>query len=265
MKSYKDDGFSKLCNDVSYGFYGRNGGMSSGIYSSLNCAYGTDDNRNDIAQNRKLIAKNLGATQDDVSTSWQYHSSTCLSIKSAIDNNQDKPKADALVTDVAGLPIGVLTADCAPVLFVGLKNNGAPIIGAAHAGWGGALGGILEATVDQMVQTGAMLDTIAACVGPCIMQSSYEVTHDFMKPFVIKHDEAERFFMAGAKMGHLQFDLSGYAAFRLSLYGVKTVRLMGLDTYKNENEFFSYRRSTHKGEENYGRQLSAIMIKDKHD
>jgi YfiH family protein len=261
MKVFKDDGFTKACGTtISYGFYGRTGGVSTGLYASLNCGTGSNDVQTHVAQNRNMIAKNLGVAGGGVSTVWQCHSSLCLSIKSHVTEGDNRPKADALVTDVAGLAIGVLTADCGPVLFIGKKENAAPVIGAAHAGWGGALGGILEDTVAKMAQEGAVLETIEACVGPCIMQASYEVGQDFANPFLEKHEEAERFFKAGQKERHLMFDLPGYIAFRLSACGVKTVRLMGVDTYKEEAGCFSYRRATHKGEGDYGRQMSCIVI-----
>lgn len=261
MKVFKEDGFTKACGAVvSYGFYGRAGGVSAGLYTSLNCGTGSQDNQNHVAQNRSIVAKNMGVADGDISTVWQCHSATCLSIKSHVAQGEDKPKADALVTDVAGLAIGVLTADCGPVLFKGEKPSGAPVIGAAHAGWGGALGGVLENTVQEIIHSGARLETIEACVGPCIMQASYEVGQDFALPFLEKHEEAERFFMVGQKEGRLMFDLSGYIAFRLSACGVKTVRLMGVDTYKDEQNCFSYRRATHRGEGDYGRQMSCIVI-----
>jgi YfiH family protein len=261
MKVFKEDGFAKACGAIiSYGFYGRTGGVSTGLYTSLNCGTGSQDNQNHVAQNRSIIAKNLGVADDNISTVWQCHSATCLSIKSDVSQGEDRPRADALVTDVAGLAIGVLTADCGPVLFRGEKPSGAPVVGAAHAGWGGALGGVLEDTVSKMQTLGAGVETITACVGPCIMQASYEVMDDFMRPFVMKHEEAERFFMVGQKEGRLMFDLPGYIAFRLSACGVKTVRLMGVDTYRDEQNCFSYRRATHRGEGSYGRQMSCIVI-----
>ena len=208
-----------------------------------------------------LGSKILGAPDGRVSTLWQCHSGDCLSIDTHVGEGEARPKADALVTDVAGLAIGVLTADCGPVLFTGRKESGAPVVGAAHAGWGGALGGVLDDTVSKMVQVGALPKTIVACVGPCIMQGSYEVGPDFAKPFILKHDEADRFFKAARKPGHMMFDLPGYIAFRLALAGVKTVRLMGLDTYAREADFFSFRRATHRGEPDYGREMSAIVIK----
>lgn len=261
MKVFKDNAFTAACADkVSYGFYGRTGGVSAGIYASLNCAYGTNDDQKLIEENRKRIAANLGVADLKISTPWQCHSAICLSINTHVPDHKDKPKADGLVTDVAGVCIGVLTADCGPVLFTAQKPDGAPIIGAAHAGWGGALGGVFEDTVAKMVQLGAGLETIKACLGPCIMQGSYEVTEAFSEPFLTKHGEAGHFFKSARKPGHLMFDLPGYIAMRLAMAGVRQVSLMGIDTYKDEENCFSFRRATHRGEPDYGRQMSAIVI-----
>lgn len=262
MKVFKEAGFDAACGArISYGFYGRTGGVSTGLYSSLNCGTGSKDDQTHIAQNRKRIADHLGAKDGHISTLWQCHSGVCLTVKDHVPMGENRPQADALVTDVAGLAIGVLTADCGPVLFCGEKADGVPVVGAAHAGWGGALGGILDFTVFRMMELGAKIDSITACIGPCILQPSYEVQNAFAEPFLTRHEAAERFFMTGQKDGHLHFDLPGYCAFRLSLIGVKTVRMLGVDTYANEDECFSYRRATHRGEPDYGRQMSAIMIK----
>lgn len=262
MKTYNNDRFSQLCGaDLAYGFYGRQGGVSAGIYDSLNCGPGSSDRAEHVAQNRTLVAQHLGVPDQKISTLSQCHSALCFAIKEHVPEGNMRPEGDALVTDVAGLGIGVLTADCGPVLFCARKANGDPVVGAAHAGWGGALGGVLEETVSKMVHLGARLESIAACVGPCIHQPSYEVETSFCAPFIEKHEEAERFFMAGSKPGHLMFDLPGYIAYRLSLCGVGTVILTGYDTYAREQDFFSYRRATHRGESDYGREMSAIVIK----
>ncbi len=261
MKVFKDSGFTKACGaSVSYGFYGRTGGVSEGIYASLNCGPGSGDEASAVAKNRSIVAQNLCGKHATISTLFQCHTPDCFAIESHVAEGDARPKGDALVTNVAGLAIGCLTADCGPVLFIGQKANGAPVIGAAHAGWGGALGGVLENTVAKMVQLGAATETIHACVGPCILQPSYEVQENFAKPFLEKHEEAERFFMDGRKAGHLMFDLPGYIAMRLALAGVRHVSLMGIDTYADEENSFSFRRATHRGEGDYGRQISAIVI-----
>lgn len=261
MKVFKDSAFSSFCGDeIAYGFYGRTGGVSDGIYASLNCAPGSSDDGEKVAKNRSIVAKDLGVKDGNISTLFQCHSPTCYAIETHVPVGEERPKGDALVTDVSGLAIGVLTADCGPVLFAAKKPDGGPVIGAAHAGWGGALGGVLEDTVAKMVQLGAPLEGIKACLGPCIMQPSYEVQENFARPFLIKHEEAERFFMSGRKAGHLMFDLPGYIAFRLSEAGVRHVSLMGVDTYADEENCFSFRRATHRGEPDYGREISAIVI-----
>ncbi len=255
MKVYRDESFSRRSDPrVSYGFYGRTGGVSDGLYDSLNCAMGSGDDQTKVLKNRALIAADLGMDDPRISTLWQCHSGLCLQISSHTSNGDDRPKGDAMVTDVPGLAIGILTADCGPVLFHGAKDNGAPVIGAAHAGWDGAMGGVLEDTVSKMQEAGAQMESIMACVGPCIQQVSYEVSEAFSHPFIEKHEESERFFKSGAKAGHMQFDLSGYIAFRLALSGIRDVRLMGVDTYRDEENCFSYRRATHRGEGVYGRQ-----------
>lgn len=261
MKVFKDTGFTAHAGSgVVYGFYGRQGGVSQGIYASLNCGTGSDDDQSRVAKNRERIAQDIGAPDGRVSTLWQCHSGTCLSIESHVEEGAARPKADALATDIPGLAIGVLTADCGPVLFTGKKADGRPVIGAAHAGWGGALGGVLDDTVAKMSGLGATLDSIRACVGPCIQQASYEVAGAFLNPFLERDGEAERFFMAGRRAGHYQFDLPGYIAFRLAQAGVRGVSLTGLDTYAGQDDFFSYRRATHQGEADYGREMSVIMI-----
>lgn len=263
IKTFTDSMFTKACGDaITYGFFGRNGGVSEGIYTSLNCAPGSSDDQERVADNRRRVAAQMGARDGVISTPYQCHSADCLFIADHVAAGDARPKADAVVTDRPSLAIGVLTADCGPVLFAAQKKSGGPIIAACHAGWGGALKGVLEATLETMVKNGAEMDSIKACLGPCIMQTSYEVGSDFMRPFVIQHEEAEQFFMSAQKDGHFMFDLPGYIAMRLALAGVRQVSLMGLDTYKNEDDFFSYRRATHRGEPDYGREISCIMIRE---
>lgn len=262
MKVFRDTGFTAHAgSDVIYGFYGRQGGVSQGIYASLNCGTGSNDDQSMVAKNRDFIARDIGAPDGRVSTLWQCHSGICLSIESHVEEGAARPKADALATDIPGLAIGVLTADCGPVLFTAKKADGRPVIGAAHAGWGGALGGVLDDTVAKILGLGATLDSIRACLGPCILQASYEVAAPFLDPFLAQDEGAEKFFMAGRRAGHYQFDLPGYIAFRLAQAGVRGVTLMGLDTYAGSDDFFSYRRAKHQGEADYGREMSVIMIR----
>lgn len=261
MKVFKHDPFTAAATNIAYGFYGRTGGVSEGFYSSLNCGSGSNDAPDAVAENRSIVARDLCGKDAAISTLWQCHTPDCFAINTHVLEGDQRPKGDALATDVAGLAIGVLTADCGPVLFAGKKSDGSPVVGAAHAGWGGALGGVLENTVARMGELGAAPETITACVGPCIGVASYEVQEAFPRSFLIKHEDAEHFFKSARKAGHLMFDLSGYIAYRLSLAGVRTVGLMGVDTYANEAECFSYRRTTHRGEGDYGRQISAIVIR----
>lgn len=261
MKIFTDRAFDDACKGhVSYGFFGRTGGVSRGIYDSLNCGPGSGDDADAVVHNRRRVAAKLGVTGKEISSLQQCHSDRCLFIDTPVPVGEARPQADALVTDCAGLAIGALSADCGPVLFIGRKANGAPVIGATHAGWGGALGGVLENTVATMIHTGARIESIKACLGPCITGASYEVKEDFMNPFIERHAEAEHFFKAAHKPGHLMFDLPGYIAMRLALAGVRQVSLMGVDTYKDEEHCFSFRRATHRGEPDYGRQISAIVI-----
>lgn len=247
---------------VSHGFFGRVGGVSEGLYESLNCGLGTADRPEDVIENRARVVDALtcGAPKrPPLVTLRQVHSAKCVRMTEAFADDE-RPEADAMVTDESGLVLGILTADCVPVLFHGEKEDGMPVIGAAHAGWGGALHGVLESTVAEMLALGAMPDSLKAVIGPCIRQESYEVQDSFMDDFLARDQADKRFFKAGARKGHKQFDLPGYVAHRLNQAGVAAVHDIGLDTYPPENGFFSYRRETHRKEGAGGRHISAIMI-----
>lgn len=245
---------------IKHGFFGRQGGVSEGIYSSLNCGAGSNDSPESVQENRRRVAKHFGVKVDQLISLWQVHSADCLVITAPVPSGDDRPKADAMVTDKAGWVLGALTADCGAVMLAGEKADGAPVIGAAHAGWGGALGGILESTVERMQALGVELNTIRAAVGPCIGPKSYEVSIGFETPFLERNPEDEHFFREARKEGHLMFDLPGYIASRLAQAGVKQITITGHDTFAEEESFFSYRRTTHRGEPDYGRQISAIAI-----
>lgn len=255
---YKDQTFSD--DAIGHGFFGRQGGVSTGLYSSLNCGAGTRDNPDNIQENRQRVASAIGSSAEKLVTVKQIHSGQCVIVTGPWTVGE-RPDADAMVTDAPNVALGILTADCGPVLFSGQKADGSPVIGAAHAGWGGALKGILDNTVQAMIAKGAVPESIQASLGPCIGPASYEVSDDFTEPFLKHSENAEHFFKAARKPGHLMFDLPGYIAWRLAQCGVKKVRISGLDTYALENEYFSYRRTTHRGEPDYGRQMSAIVIK----
>ncbi|MBX9796471.1 peptidoglycan editing factor PgeF [Sphingomonas sp.] len=237
-----------------HGFLGRRGGVSTGIHAGLNVGTGSADEAGAIAENR---ARALAAVAPGAAlvTVYQVHSADVVTVDAAIPFDA-RPPADAMVTDRPALALGILTADCAPVL---LADAQAGIIGAAHAGWKGAIGGVCEATVAAMVALGADRTRIAAAIGPCIARVSYEVDDGFARRFE-DHDPAnERFFTPG-RAGHHQFDLEGYVAHRLAAAGVQTVAAPGLDTYADAARFFSYRRATHRGEAGYGRQISLIAL-----
>ena len=231
---------------VAHGFLGRRGGVSHGVVAGLNCGLGSDDDRASVLENRRRAVAAV-APGTALLCVHQIHSAEVVV---AADNWGDdaRPRADALVTDRPGLLLGIVTADCAPVLFA---DTDAGVVGAAHAGWKGALAGVTDATVAAMLALGARRERISAVVGPCIAQSSYEVDDAFYSRF-----DDPRFFRAG-RAGHWQFDLQGYVLERLQAAGVRAVGL-NLDTYADEARFYSFRRATHRGEPDYGRQLSLI-------
>jgi YfiH family protein len=241
---------------VQHGFFTRQGGVSTGIYSSLNCGLGSKDDPGNVAENRARVAEILGTGADRLLTLFQVHSAKAVVAKKswAADG---APEADAVVTNVPGLAIGVLTADCAPVLFCDAE---ARVIGAAHAGWRGALSGIVESTVETMVGLGARPAAIAATIGPAISQKAYEVGADYVERFLAEDAEAGPFFANDPDSGEPHFDLTGYVAERLAKAGISAITDLGLCTYCDETRLFSYRRSQHHGEADYGRQISAILL-----
>jgi YfiH family protein len=236
---------------IPHGFLTRRGGVSTGIVSGLQVGHGADDDPEAVEENRRLaVAAVLPGAP--LATVFQVHSPD-VAIATEAWAYDERPKADALVMDRPGLLLGIVTADCAPVLFA---DREAGVVGAAHAGWRGAHGGVLENTVDAMERIGARRARIAAAIGPAIARASYEVDAPFRERFAA---EDERFFSPG-RPGHWQFDLEGYAAARLERAGIGVVERLGLDTYSDEARFFSHRRSVHRGEPNYGRQISLIGL-----
>lgn len=244
---------SAALGGIPHGFLGRRGGVSSGVVAGLNVGLGAGDNDDAVAHNRRLVCEAVlpGAR---LVTLYQVHSAIAVAVDEPWDE-AERPHADALVTARPGLLLGVVTADCAPVL---LADAEAGVIGAAHAGWKGAHGGVIEATVAAMEGLGASRARIAAAIGPCIAQASYEVGADFREAFA----PAEQHFFAPGRPGHFQFDLESCVAARLAAEAVGRVELSGLDTYCDEARFYSYRRATHRGEASYGRQLSLIGLPD---
>ncbi|WP_326522917.1 peptidoglycan editing factor PgeF [Sphingomonas sp.] len=239
---------------VAHGFLGRTGGVSDGGYASLNVGTGSHDNPALIAENRRR-ATDVVLPGGRLATVHQVHGAEAVAVLEPFDDAL-RPHADALVTDRPGIALGILTADCAPVLFA---DRDAGVVGAAHAGWKGALAGVTDTTLLAMETLGADRSRIVAAIGPCIAQASYEVDEAFRARFVADAGEADRFFRDAAP-GHAMFDLAGYVAHRLAAAGVRTVEIVGADTYADEARFFSYRRSTHRGEGDAGRQISIIGL-----
>lgn len=245
--------------DVRHGFFGRQGGVSSGLHASLNCGRGSSDHRDNVAQNLHIVADYMNVSSGNVMTLHQHHSADCLYIDAPWEL-EGRPKADAMVTDCKGIALGVLTADCAPVLFCAQKKDGTPIIGAAHAGWKGALGGILESTVATLQEYGAVISTIKAAIGPCLAQESFEVSCDFKEVFLEEKPENQLFFIDGQKPENAMFDLKGYCRSKLEKLGVREVFVSEDNTYIAEDHYFSYRRTTHRSEPDYGRQISVVVL-----
>jgi len=243
------------CDGIRHGFFTRQGGVSKGVYGSLNCGLGSRDDAENVRQNRALVAETLGVPPEHLLTLYQIHSATAVIVDKAW--NGTASEADALVTRTPGLAIGALTADCAPVLFC---DPEARVIAAAHAGWRGALRGIVEATVASMERLGAKPERMVAVIGPTISQRAYEVGTDYVERFLAEEPASSPFFMTDDGSGEPHFDLAGYVAERLARAGVGTVSDLGLCTYCDETRLFSYRRSQHHGEEDYGRQISAIVL-----
>lgn len=243
--------------DVKHGFLGRKGGHSVGLYAGLNTGLGSDDDRDAILKNRKIAADAIMANAA-LHSVHQIHSNRAVlaSSETAYDGSGDdkRPQADALVTDKANLLLSVLTADCVPVLFA---DHEAGVIGAAHAGWKGAITGVTDNVIAMMESLGAVRDHIICAVGPCISQKSYEVDSSFKNRFTDDERDNDHFFKDG-KTGHFQFDIEAYVASRLAKAGIKNINCLGQDTYSQEDEFYSYRRSCHNKKDGYGRQISII-------
>lgn len=238
---------------VRHAFFTREGGVSEGIFAGLNAGRGSADDPERVAENRRRIAARLGVEPARLLTLHQIHSADVITVTEPFEG---RPKADAMVTAEPGIALGILTADCAPVLFA---DREAGVIGAAHAGWRGAVGGVVEATVDAMAALGARAGRIAAVVGPTIAQASYEVGPEMREAVLAASPDACDLFVASAREGRFMFDLPGYVARRLRAAGVGHVEDLALDTYADERRFFSWRRAVHRGEEDYGRLLAAVV------
>jgi YfiH family protein len=245
---------ARALDGAAHGFLGRRGGVSTGELAGLNAGLGSGDDRALIAENRaRAIAAVMPGAR--LATVFQIHSAQAVRAEAPWPDDA-RPHADALVTDKPGLLLGILTADCAPVL---LADVTAGVVGAAHAGWRGALGGVTDAAIDAMEALGAARERIAAAVGPCIARASYEVDDSFFERFLADEPGNERFFTDGPK-DKPHFDLEAYVVARLAAAGIGRVEALALDTYADPDRFYSYRRATHLGEANYGRQISLIGI-----
>lgn len=242
---------------LAHGFFGRRGGVSQGIYASLNCGPGSRDDSDAVAENRHRALDALGGNSNaQLVTLYQVHGTGAVTVDVPWSDDA-RPQADAMVTNRTGIALGILTADCAPILFA---DPEAGIIGAAHAGWKGALGNVMETVLAAMEQLGAKRARIAAVIGPCIGQAAYEVGQEFYDRFLAADSQHARFFATGAA-GHWQFDLPGFVHHRLARAGIAAIEQIPCCTYEQEADFFSFRRTTHRKEPDYGRQLSAIMLK----
>jgi YfiH family protein len=245
---------SRALEGVAHGFLGRRGGVSEGVCAGLNVGLGSNDDREAIHENRRRAVAAV-APQAKLVTLHQVHSPDAIHVTGPFAD-EARPRADAMVADRPGLILGILTADCAPVL---LADREVGVVAAAHAGWKGALGGVVESTVAEMERRGASRSRIAAAVGPCIARRSYEVDEAFLRRFAQADPEHERFFTLGRE-GHHQFDLEGFVLSRLAAAGLARIEAIGEDTYSQPDRFFSYRRATHRGEADYGRQVSLIAL-----
>ncbi len=246
----------KALPGIRHGFFTREGGVSSGIYASRNCGLGSDDDRAAVLENRARTAADLGVAPDRLITPRQAHTPN-VAVTSAPWPADQPPEADAIVTSKPGLAIGVLAADCAPVLFADAE---ARVVGAAHAGWRGALGGVLEATIREMENLGAQRDRIHAAVGPTISADVYEVGDEFKAAFLAQAPDNDALFHTPPGRARPHFDLPAYARARLSAAGLRHVTDLGLCTFQNESLCFSYRRAQGRQHPDYGRQISAILI-----
>lgn len=241
---------------IRHAFFTRTGGVSTGVYATLNAGVGSRDAPQNVATNRARMAATLGVTPERLLSCYQVHSPDAVTV--AYPWSADaRPHADAMATAVPGIAIGVSTADCGPVLFA---DPAARVIGAAHAGWRGALAGVTDATIAAMERLGAVRARIVTALGPMIRQPNYETGPDLKTRFIAADPANERFFRPSGREDHFMFDLAGYLAARLAAAGVGSIEDIGACTYADEAHFYSYRRMTHRGEPDYGRHINAIVL-----
>jgi hypothetical protein len=241
---------------IRHAFFTRLGGVSGGLFQSLNCGFGSGDSAENVAKNRAIAMQSISVSPEQLVTCRQIHSTTVVTV-AAPWRREDAPRADGLVTRVPEIALGILAADCAPVLFC---DPAARVVGAAHGGWRGALGGVIEATIAAMEALGAVRGRIRAAIGPCIGHLSYEVGPEFPAPIIAEDAAALGFFADAPQPGRHLFDLAGYIEHRLTRAGIAEVHRAGRDTVTEETLFFSYRRACLRGEAGYGRALSAIVL-----
>ncbi len=241
---------------IAHAFFTRAGGVSDGVYASLNGGVGSRDAPEAVAENRARMAAALGLAPDRLAVPYQVHSPDAIAISEPWAA-EARPRCDGIVTATPGLALGVTGADCGMILFADAE---ARVVGAAHAGWKGALTGVVEATVAAMERLGARREAVTAALGPCIARESYEVGPEFVAAFAAAGEAPERFFVPSRRAGHSMFDLKAYIAERVARAGVRRFEDLALDTYADEARFFSYRRATHRREPDYGRLVSAIAL-----
>jgi len=247
--------FSQM-SGIRHGFFNRRGGASQGLYASLNCGLGSDDDKDTVLNNRAAVAAHLRLAPPQLITSYQHHSAEVITVSTPWSIT-DAPRADGMVTNVKNIGLGILTADCAPVLFA---EPDAGVVGAAHAGWRGAVSGVTDAVISAMEVLGARRSSIVAVIGPTISQSAYEVGPEFIQDFLEQDAAHRQFFASSVRDTHFMFDLPGYLIQRLEAAKIASARWVEECTYPEENQFFSYRRTTHRGEKDYGRQISVITL-----
>ena len=245
----------KTLSGVRHGFFTRKGGVSEGIFSSLNCSLSSAHNPATAHENRRRVAAHLGVVPEHLLSCDQIHSPDVVTV-TAPWNPEDRPRADALVTAERDLALGILTADCVPLLFVDAENG---VIGAAHAGWRGAIGGVIENTLEAMENLGANRAKIHAALGPCIWQNSYEVGPEFPAPFLAESDDNKLFFRPAFRADHYRFDLPAYVTAKLKRLGVSSIAPSPADTFTDEERFFSYRRNCLAGEKGAGSLVSVVV------
>jgi polyphenol oxidase len=241
---------------ITHGFSTRQGGYSSGIFSSLNCGLGSGDDIALVTKNRAKVADEMGVAHAHLVSAYQVHSADVMIVDAPF---VERPKVDGLVTNKPGIALGILTADCGPVLFA---DHQAGVIGACHAGWKGALTGVTDHTVEAMESLGANRKNIVAVLGPTISQNAYEVGPEFPKPFLQQNNAHQKFFIPSVKSDHYMFDLPAYLIDRMQAHGVGQAVDLALCTYADAERFFSYRRTTHLQEKDYGRLISTVALRE---